>query len=122
MSNRFFEKVIDEEEKVCCPTLTLPECAAALARRTNRTEMGAEIVRFIQTFPSIRLEPLTLRHSELAAEIAAHYRLRGADAIYVATAAQWEASLVTWDTEMLERGASVVDTVTPQEWLQQSRA
>lgn len=87
-SNQFFETVITEGEKVCCPALVLPECAAALARRTDRTEMGEEIVWFIQTFPRIRLEPLTLQRTERAAEIAAHHRLRGADAIYAATAAQ----------------------------------
>jgi predicted nucleic acid-binding protein len=38
-----------------------------------------------------------------AAEIAIENRLRGADAVYAAVAEDFDAVLVSWDEEMLER-------------------
>lgn len=52
-----------------------------------------------------------------AAELAAVYRLRGADAVYLAVAEEFGTTLVTWDGEMHTRGANVVTAVTPAEWL-----
>lgn len=51
-----------------------------------------------------------------SAQIAARHRLRGADSVYVATAESHDATLVTWDQEMRDRGAAVVDTQTPKQW------
>lgn len=99
--------------------LVLPECAAALARRTDSAEKGAYLVDFIQGFPGIQLVSLSFQLAERAAQIAAHYRLSGADAVYAATAERQDATLVTWDTEMLERGAAVIPTLTPAEWLEE---
>jgi hypothetical protein len=36
--------------------------------------------------------------------------------ISVAAAESHDATLVTWDQEMLDRGAAVVDTQTPKQW------
>jgi predicted nucleic acid-binding protein len=43
--------------------------------------------------------------------------LRGADAVYVATASQLGATLVTLDREMIERAGRYVEVRTPGEWL-----
>jgi predicted nucleic acid-binding protein len=48
-----------------------------------------------------------------ATDIAANYRLRGADAIYVAAARQLGITLLTWDTEQLTRPAAIITAVTP---------
>jgi predicted nucleic acid-binding protein len=55
--------------------------------------------------------------AQRAAQVAARHRLKGADAIYVAVAEAFDASLVTGDGEMLERGASIVNTLSPDQWL-----
>jgi len=39
--------------------------------------------------------------------------LRGADAVYVATASLFAAELVTLDKGQFERGAKIVQTLTP---------
>jgi len=51
------------------------------------------------------------------ARLAASHRLRGADAVYLAVADLTKATLVSWDREMLERGAGAVETLDPSEWL-----
>ncbi len=48
-------------------------------------------------------------------------RLRGADSVYVAVAEEFDTLLVTWDTEMLERGAAIAQTITPALWLAQAQ-
>ncbi len=58
--------------------------------------------------------PIALR----AAEIAIENRLRGADAVYVAVAEEFDADLVSWDTEMLQRSPEFVQTMSPEQWLE----
>jgi predicted nucleic acid-binding protein len=71
----------------------------------------------IRRLPSLSLALLDDALATRAAEIAMTHRLRGADAVYVAVAEAFNATLITWDTEMLERAAAVVPTVTPSDWL-----
>lgn len=52
-----------------------------------------------------------------AARLAATYRMRGADAVYVAVAQEIGTTLITWDAEMLSRGAQAVAVMTPSDWL-----
>ena len=73
-----------------------------------------ETAAFVDRFFGTGLSALSVPRGKRAAQIAARHRLRGADALYVATADVRDATLVTWDREMLDRGAAVVDTCTPQ--------
>ena len=43
--------------------------------------------------------------------------MRGADAVYVAVAEEFGTMLITWDAEMLSRGAQAVAVMTPSDWL-----
>jgi hypothetical protein len=38
--------------------------------------------------------------------------------MHVAMADAFEAALITWDAEMLERGSEAVKTATPSHWLE----
>ena len=48
-----------------------------------------------------------------AAMLGAKHRLRGADAVYLATASLFATELVTLDKEQLHRGAGIVPTLEP---------
>lgn len=104
-------------EVIICPALVLTECSAALARRTGSVALAGQITNQVQTFPNLHLISLTASRAGQAAELAAQYRLRGADSIYVVVAEEFGTTLVTWDGEMHTRGANVVTAVTPAEWL-----
>jgi len=106
---------------VFCPTLVLPECAAAIARPTGDAAWVEELTRLIESFPSLHLVPLDLPLARRAAQIAAIHRLRGADAIYAAVAETFNATLITWDAETLQRGPAIVSTLTPAEWVERQR-
>lgn len=105
-----------------CPTLVLPECAAAIARRTGNPDLARQLVLLIEQYPRLQLVALTLPLAQRAAQSAAMHQLRGADAVYVAVAGAVGARLITWDVEMLNRGAAVVSTATPTMWLEESVA
>jgi predicted nucleic acid-binding protein len=48
-----------------------------------------------------------------AAQVAADYRLRGADALYVAVAVRLRMPLVTLDNEQASRAAAAVEVIRP---------
>jgi predicted nucleic acid-binding protein len=53
-----------------------------------------------------------------ATDIAIENRLRGADAVYAAVAEDFDAVLVSWDEEMLERCPESVIVMSPEKWLE----
>lgn len=100
-----------------CPTLILPEVAAAIIRPTGDERLGVEAVRRLESMRGIHFIPLDHHMAELATDVAVRHRLRGADAVYMALAQDCGTTLVTWDKELLSRGPGVVPTMTPTEWL-----
>ncbi|MCP4373465.1 MAG: type II toxin-antitoxin system VapC family toxin [Deltaproteobacteria bacterium] len=117
----FLEQVRIQGISIFCPTLVLPECMAAITRPTGDTALAAHLMRMIENIPGLNLAPLTSSLAHRAAKIAMTQRLRGADSVYVAAAEEFDAILVTWDTEMLKRGAAIVQTITPALWLAQAQ-
>src|SRR5207247_528145 len=63
--------------------------------------------------PSLRLLTIGEELARAAAGLAARLRIRGADAVYIAAAAQLHLPLVTWDVEQRERAARVVEVLVP---------
>lgn len=116
-SREFLSKMVGAAENVICPTLVLAECSAAIARQTGDPGLAHNLVVLIEHFPHLQFAALDVPLAQRAAQLAAAHRLRGADAVYVALAQAVNATLITWDTEMLTRGKAVVPTQTPMEWL-----
>ena len=61
----------------------------------------------------LRLVPLDSRLGRSAAQLAAEIVLRGADAVYVATAHHLNVPLVTWDREQQARADRLVAVQSP---------
>lgn len=99
------------------PVLLLPECSAAVMRRTGNAELVTALLAEIEDWPELRLVTLTKPRARRAARLAAQLRLRGADAIYVATAKEFDATFITWDNEVLQRSAAIITALTPDDWL-----
>jgi predicted nucleic acid-binding protein len=74
------------------------------------------LVSIIEDFPGIHLISLDLSLARKAAQIAIKHRLRGADAAYVAVADAFDATLISWDQEMLRRCPAAVATMSPDRW------
>jgi predicted nucleic acid-binding protein len=116
-SQAFLNALRLRSEQVYCPTLLLVEAVAAIARPTGNIALAQSELGVIRHFPRMKLVNLTIARARRAAQLAAVHRLRGADAVYLAVAAEYGTTLITWVTEMLMRGASIVTTMTPADWL-----
>ena len=101
------------------PSLVLPECAGAMVRVTGSPETARTMVSLLEGIPQLELVPVTTELAQAAAEIAGSCRLRGSDACYAALARDRGATLITWDQEVLERGAAVATVRSPLQWMQE---
>lgn len=100
---------------VIAPNLLLVEIAAT-ASRVLRDPFRARLLSLqLQALPNFRFVPLDADLTQQASELAADYRLRGADAVYAAVARHHGTTLVTLDTEQRTRVARMLRAITPAE-------
>lgn len=116
LSYKFLQMV--KGSKIFSPTLVFAECGAAIARPTGDSLLSRRLVNLMKHFPGMTPIPLDLSLAIRAAEIAIENRLRGADAVYIAVAEDFDAVLVSWDEEMLERCPESVFAMSPEKWLE----
>jgi len=121
-SRQFLQQIRAQRCNLYCPTLVLPECAAAIARPTADARLAEELVSLIETFPRLQLVSLDLPLARRAVQVARDHRLRGADSVYVSVAEAFDSELIAWDAEMLELGTVVVAAMTPLEWMEEQTA
>jgi len=98
-SRRWLEARLREGTPPVAPVVLLAEVDGAIARRTGDTRLGRQAIDMLLAFPTLRLTPIGDNLGGEAALLAARLRLRGVDAVYVATAVLVGAPLVTWDVE-----------------------
>jgi predicted nucleic acid-binding protein len=104
------------------PTLLLAEVAAAIARALDDTRYAIRLSMMIRDGPEHTLVALDGLLVDRAIHIAANARLRGADAVYAAVAAQYDATLVTLDRQQLERLPATVRVLDPAGAIQEIEA
>jgi predicted nucleic acid-binding protein len=97
------------------PTIMLAELSGSIARRTGNEQLGYLIVQQIRQLPTLQLIAVDDVLGQMAAQIASTYRLRGADAVYLAVAQRLQIPLVSWDREQLNRATGLVSTYQPGE-------
>jgi len=113
-SRRWLERQGNTGLLTWVPNLCLAEVAGAIARLSGDPLQGLNAVRIeILRFPHLRVVPLDETLGNRAMELAAHLRLRGSDAVYVATAESLAVPLVTWDHVLLQRAEGVVQVLPP---------
>lgn len=117
-SVRFLRAALGAGLAVHQPTLTLVEVSASIARRTNDPALAREVGLRLLQMPGLVMHPLDIEAAAEAAAIAGRAQLRGANAIYAATALRHGTTLVTLDQELLTRTAGIVDSIGPAEWLE----
>lgn len=109
----WFQQAIADRESVVAPVILLAEVAAAVSRGVGDPVLAHRVVQQLEGSEVIELIPVTLTLAEQAATMAADYRIRGCDAVYVALADQLGEPLVTLDRQQLERGAATVAAREP---------
>lgn len=114
----FLRWVRENRPRLFLPTLVLVEVAAALRRTGSDPELAYRYALSIGALPRVILISLDEAVARQAASHAAAHALRGADAVYLATATHYRAALVTLDHEQLKRGAAICPTFTPGDFLE----
>jgi predicted nucleic acid-binding protein len=117
-SKAFMTRVRDSSAPVIVPTLVLPEVAAAISRGQGKPELGIAFALELVNFPNLVLVDVDQGTARLAAETAAHHRLRGSDAVYAAVALRFGSLLVTLDQEQSERLKDVLSVRSPTQVLE----
>ena len=116
-SLEFLTAIHEAGDALIVPTLVLTEIAAALARANDNSEEAIDYAEALGQLSNVTLVPLSLSMARRAAEAAASFRLRGADAIYVEVARRYGTILISRDEEQLGRGGKAVVCQTPAEAL-----
>ena len=93
------------------PIHCLAEASGAVTRRTGLSAHGRRAVRDLLTTPGLELVPIDIGLAREAADAAADYFLRGADALYAALAHRLNLPLVMLDAELRRRTAGYVQAV-----------
>ena len=116
-STAFLTWVRNTRPRLFLPTLVLAEVAAALSRTGSEPGLAQQYAMAVGQLPNTVMVALDEGLARQSAALGAQHRLRGADAVYLASAALFAAELVTLDREQLERGAAIAQTLTPADFL-----
>jgi predicted nucleic acid-binding protein len=106
-----------QERPVIQPTLCQPEVASAVRRASGREDLAVAIALTLERLPGVISVPLDHALAGEAALLAATSGLRGADAVYAATACRFDAILVTLDEEQRRRLPASITACSPAEAL-----
>jgi predicted nucleic acid-binding protein len=99
------------------PSFVVLESICALARRVDDASYARKAAEKMAGHPALHLEPLTDGLLAEAERLGVECRLRGADALYIATAARLGCPLLSWDAELISRGGAL----SPRDWLAANR-
>ena len=99
--------------RLYAPDFAIVEVACAVSRRRRDTAAGLAAAAKLQAHPLLTLIPLDALLLAEALRIGTSCFLRGADALYAATAAITRSTLLSWDDELVKRA----NGVTPSGWL-----
>ncbi|MCU0728024.1 MAG: PIN domain-containing protein [Planctomycetes bacterium] len=112
-STAFLREVSRREERLAGPAFVVLEVACAIARRAGDPHLGEVVADRLGAHPALLLHPLDEVLLAAAEALGVRRLLRGADALYAATAELLDARLVSWDEELLSRGGAI----KPDTWL-----
>jgi predicted nucleic acid-binding protein len=116
-STAFLTWVRNTRPRLFLPTLVMAEVATALSRTGSEPGLAQQYAMAVGQLPNTVMVALDEGLARQSAALGAQHRLRGADAVYLASAALFAAELVTLDREQLERGVAIVQTLTPADFL-----
>lgn len=113
VSRDFLMGVARRRLRIYLPAYARIEIACALARRRRSAAAGQILANALVDSVSVVQVPLDTQFLAQALLSGTRAFLRGADALYVATAELNHARLVSWDGELVQRA----DAITPSDWL-----
>lgn len=110
---RWFIRATSMENELSAPVIAIAEVSAAISRGKDNIVRAQQIASLITQTNVITLFPIPQTLAEQAADIAALYRIRGCDAVYVALAQKLDQPLITLDKQQRERAKSIIQIEIP---------
>jgi predicted nucleic acid-binding protein len=95
------------------PTMLVIETASGVSRVTNQSALGSHAASQLYTIPFLQIVAMDQDLVNETVNIAAQYKLRGADSVFVALAKLKAIPLVSFDNEQLTRSSSFITTIRP---------
>ena len=89
--------------KAIAPTLLLPEVCGVIARVTKDKKYANEVKKMMERWLKIGvlvLKELTVKRANVSADISINFNLKGADAIFVSLAQEFNLKFITFDKEI----------------------
>jgi predicted nucleic acid-binding protein len=112
-SRLFFSRVALAGIVFQVPAFARLEVACALTRKLRNPQQGERLANLVFQAAGAREHPINSMLLAKALAVGTTKFLRGADAIYSATAELVGCALVSWDKEHLQRAGAL----TPDDWL-----
>ncbi|PDV98019.1 type II toxin-antitoxin system VapC family toxin [Candidatus Viridilinea mediisalina] len=109
--------LITHQISIIVPTLVLAEISGTVSRTRRNAIAGRLAAEALHDIPHLTFVSLDESVAREATAIAADRAIRGADAIYVAVAQRYRATLITLDRELTDRAAPIVTIMQPQQVL-----
>ncbi len=107
----FLSIVMRRQLSLYAPAIMPVEAACVLARRARRRDVGEAAFERLRRAPGLRLLPLDSRLLSLATQLGTQAFLRATDALYAAAARVSGSTLVSWDSELIERAGAQAPSV-----------
>jgi predicted nucleic acid-binding protein len=114
-SHRLIELLVRSQAVIVVPTLIRPEMVSAVRRSTGDPGKARALDESFARLPGLVFQALDDRMAYAAVEIALSTGLRGADAVYAATARRFDAALITLDSEQRTRRPADIVALYPAE-------
>jgi predicted nucleic acid-binding protein len=108
-----FTRIASRNITIHAPDFVEVEVACAVSRRRRDANAGVIAGKKLTSHPLLVLAPASPTLQGEALRIGTQCFLRGADALYAATASLTATSLVSWDDELVKRAGGF----TPADWL-----
>jgi len=109
----FMQHVEQRRLPIFAPDFAILEIGCALARRQRDGAKGLGAATSVRNIPDLRLLETNAAFLVSSLRVGTECFLRGAEALYVATAEQTASQLITWDAELAARASGI----TPTAWL-----
>jgi predicted nucleic acid-binding protein len=116
-SRAFLEALPGRPALTVLPALVQPEITGAVRRFTGDAQLALLALEVLDPLPNLSLAPVDGGLANDAANLAAESGVKGADAVYMATARMFDAALITLDVQQRSRAPATVRVLTPAQAL-----
>jgi len=98
------------------PELLIPEVGCIVARMIKNPKLGVDFANSLREFTNFKFIPIDRHIADLSLKIGTLLFLRGADAIYVALAYNFNSTLISLDKEHLKKAKKLIKVIHPKDF------